>query len=306
MLSIGHDGKITTSWYMKPIASGRCLNFLSCHPRSQKINTAEGVIFRILSLSTNLESPEVKNQIRTVLRNNNYPTKLINILYNRVILKIKKSNSSDTSINPSKDSENNKKHMSIHYVPGLSEKLARNLESEIGDLSIAFRTRGTLCNIYRKLKDKTPKWQRSNVIYCIKCQDCGKVYVGKTEQHLKKTIGQHKCIANKMKNLLDRAYLKNNSDIIWISDSESEGEDIDYLMQDICRTSAIAQHMKKFQHSFDFDNVEILDIEYNSQKLSVLELLYINKLKNVNKIQDLDKLSSSYYGILKLCSDNRL
>jgi hypothetical protein len=130
MLSIGHDGKITTSWYMKPIASGRCLNFLSCHPRSQKINTAEGVIFRILSLSTNLESPEVKNQIRTVLRNNNYPTKLINILYNRVILKIKKSNSSDTSINPSKDSENNKKHMSIHYVPGLSEKLARNLESD--------------------------------------------------------------------------------------------------------------------------------------------------------------------------------
>ncbi len=140
----------------------------------------------------------------------------------------------------------------------------------------------------------------------MKCRDCGKVYVGKTEQHLKKRIGQHKCIANKRRNLLDRAHLKNDSDIIWIGDSESEEEDIDYLMQDICRTSAIAQHMKEFQHSFDFDNVKILDIEYNSQKLSVLELLYINKFRNVNKIQDLDKLSSSYYGIPKLCSDKRL
>jgi hypothetical protein len=64
--------------------------------------------------------------------------------------------------------------------------------------------------------------------------------------------------------------------------------------------------MRDFHHLFDFENVEILDIEYNSQKLSVLELLYINKLKNINKVQDLDQLSSIYYGILKLCSDKKL
>jgi hypothetical protein len=54
------------------------------------------------------------------------------------------------------------------------------------------------------------------------------------------------------------------------------------------------------------ENATILDMENNSQKLSFPELLYINKLSNVNKIQDLDKLSSSYYGILKLCLDKKL
>jgi hypothetical protein len=64
--------------------------------------------------------------------------------------------------------------------------------------------------------------------------------------------------------------------------------------------------MMQFQHSFDFENAEILDIETDSNKLSVLELLYFNKFPNVNKIQDLDNLSSSYHGILKLCSDKKL
>jgi hypothetical protein len=196
--------------------------------------------------------------------------------------------------------------MSIHFIPGLSERIARNLESEIENLSIAFRTRKTLNSIYRKLKDKTPKWQQSNVIYCIRCKDCGKVYVGKTEQHLKKRISQHQCAARKMEVLIDRVQSKNDSDIIWISDSSSEEEDIEAKMDDICRTSAIAQHMMQFQHSFDFENAEILDIETDSNKLSVLELLYINKFPNVNKIQDLDNLSSSYHGILKLCSDKKL
>jgi hypothetical protein len=305
LLSVSDDGTITTSWYMKPIASGRCLNFLSCHPRSQKLNTAQGVIYRILSLSTRKESPEVKNQIHSVLRKNNYPTRLINILYNKVIGKMKRKNDENTTLIQKADSSTDR-FMSIHYIPGLSERLAHNLESEIENLKIAFRTRKTLHVIYRKLKDKIPKLQQSNVIYCIKCVDCGKVYVGKTEQYLKKRLSQHQCAARKMQSLLDRAHLNNDSSIIWISDNESEEEDIEFLMNDICRTSAIAQHMRDFQHSFDFENATILDMENNSQKLSFLELLYINKLSNVNKIQDLDKLSSSYYGILKLCSDKKL
>jgi hypothetical protein len=252
-----------------------------------------------------MESKEVKNQIHTVLKNNNYPTKLINILYNRVISKINKRKMGNVTT-PNEENVSNLRFLSIHYVPGLSERIARNLESEIDNLRIAFRTRKSLDMIYRKLKDETPKWQRSNVVYCIKCVDCGKVYVGKTEQHLKKRISQHQCVANKMKGLLDRASSMNNSSIIWIDDSDNENEDIEYLMHDICRTSAIAQHMKDFNHSFDFENVEILDTENNSQKLSFLELLYINKMSNINKIQDLDKLSSSYNGILKLCSDKKM
>jgi hypothetical protein len=219
LLSVEENGEITTSWYMKPIASGRCLNFLSCHPRSQKINTAEGVIFRMLSLSTHMESLEVKNQIHTVLKNNNYPKKLINILYNRLLSRIRISKNAIPPEN-NDSSLQNKRFLSIHYVPGLSERVARNLEFEIENLKIAFRTRGTLNVLYRKLKDKTPKWNLSNLIYAIRCKDCGKLYVGKTEQYLKKRITQHQCAANKMQSLIDRAHLKNDSSIIWVSNSD--------------------------------------------------------------------------------------
>ncbi len=100
--------------------------------------------------------------------------------------------------------------------------------------------------LYRKLKDKTPKWNLSNLIYAIKCKYCGKLYVGKTEQYLKKRIAQHQYAANKMQSLIDRAHLKNDFSIIWVSNSDSEDEDI-------CRTSAIAQHMRDFNHTFDFE-----------------------------------------------------
>jgi hypothetical protein len=140
-----------------------------------------------MSLSKSAESVEVKNQIHTVLKKNNYPTKLINILYNRVASKLKRLKNAYQSTIITEELPN-KKFMSIHFVPGLSERIARNLESEIENLSIAFRTRKTLNSIYRKFKDKTPKWQQSNVIYCIRCKDCGKVYVGKTEQHPSKNF----------------------------------------------------------------------------------------------------------------------
>ncbi len=150
--------------------------------------------------------------------------------------------------------------------------------------------------LYIKLKDKTPKWNLSNLIYAIRCKDCGKLYVGKTEQYLKKRIAQHQCAANKMQSLIDRAHLKNDSSIIWVSNSDSKDEDIEVKMEDICRTSAIAQHMRDFNHTFDFENAEILDIEHNSNKLNVLlELLHINKMPNVNKILDLDKVLNLYW-----------
>ncbi len=74
---------------------------------------------------------------------------------------------------------------------------------------------------------------------------------------------------------------------------------------ELCNTSAIAQHMYEFGHSFDFENTRILNQERNSRKLSILEMLYINQMPNVNKILDLDKLSIAYKGILKTLNDKK-
>ncbi|KAI4476142.1 hypothetical protein M0804_013832 [Polistes exclamans] len=45
------DGSILTDWYVKPTSSGRCLNFKSNHPISQKIGVVKGLLFRALTLT---------------------------------------------------------------------------------------------------------------------------------------------------------------------------------------------------------------------------------------------------------------
>ncbi|XP_055527748.1 uncharacterized protein LOC129720313 [Wyeomyia smithii] len=53
------DQQIKTEWFMKPIASGRLLNYNSQHPLHQKINVAMNFINRVQRLSTNLKHAEI-------------------------------------------------------------------------------------------------------------------------------------------------------------------------------------------------------------------------------------------------------
>ncbi|XP_058817405.1 uncharacterized protein LOC131680714 [Topomyia yanbarensis] len=80
-----NEQKIQTDWYRKPVASGRILNYLSFHPLTQKLNTAMGFIARVFRLSTCKSEIEKKQTVREYLRNNNYPSGLINRLINRII-----------------------------------------------------------------------------------------------------------------------------------------------------------------------------------------------------------------------------
>ncbi len=85
-----------------------------------------------------------------------------------------------------------------------------------------------------------------------------------------------------------------------------EEEKVKNQIQELCNMSAIAQHIYEFNHEFDFENTRILNLERNSRKLSTLEMLYINQRPNVNKILDLDYLSTAYKGILKTIKDKKL
>ncbi|KAI4484083.1 hypothetical protein M0804_007539 [Polistes exclamans] len=44
------DGSIVTNWYVKPTSSGRCINYNSNHPMSQKIGVVKGLLYRALTL----------------------------------------------------------------------------------------------------------------------------------------------------------------------------------------------------------------------------------------------------------------
>ncbi|XP_062557238.1 uncharacterized protein LOC134222111 [Armigeres subalbatus] len=72
------DQTLSTSWYSKPIASGRLMNFHSFHPTTMKINIASNYIDRVIRLTTNTNWNILKQIIFQNLRQNNYPAALIN------------------------------------------------------------------------------------------------------------------------------------------------------------------------------------------------------------------------------------
>jgi hypothetical protein len=54
-------------------------------------------------------------------------------------------------------------------------------------------------------------------------------------------------------------------------------------------------HMRDFNHTFDFEDTEILDMEQNSNKLSVVELLCINEISTPRSIASSPILKASVF-----------
>ncbi|XP_055528109.1 uncharacterized protein LOC129720645 [Wyeomyia smithii] len=78
---------LTTEWYTKPIASGRMLNYHSCHKMQQKVNVAANFIYRVMALSRHSSIQHQTKTIHQHLHNNNYPKTLINRLIQKQISK---------------------------------------------------------------------------------------------------------------------------------------------------------------------------------------------------------------------------
>ncbi|XP_036348048.1 uncharacterized protein LOC118757445 [Rhagoletis pomonella] len=94
-------------WYSKPTSSGRLINYFSSQPRKYKINTAKNLIHKVLTIShTQFHDANIE-KITNILKNNNYPVKLIHELINQEI--IKNSNHPNTQ----SDSETTKKRKEI-------------------------------------------------------------------------------------------------------------------------------------------------------------------------------------------------
>lgn len=171
------DGSISTNWYSKPSSSGRILNFLSNHPTSNKVGIINGLLYRATKLSSQKFHNENMKKIKTLLRNNNYPTKFVNISIN-------KFNNKTPSLR-----DNSKKYYKFPYIEGLSQQVKRCFKDM--NTELAFYNVKTTKGFFTRLKDPTPTAKQSNLIYHIPCE-CGKSYVGQTKQYLERRIRQHK------------------------------------------------------------------------------------------------------------------
>lgn len=163
------------------------------------------------------------------------------------------------------------KFIAAPYIPGLSEKLKKTLNGY--NLTLSCKTTNKIGNIYTRTKYKIPKEQKSKVVYMVKCSVCNAIYIGITKQKLKDRMAKHK----------SDIHLKKNQG-----------------------TTGLTLHAVTESHTFDFENVTILEQIPNYWQRLIAEKMYIHKAQNtVNTQIDKDGLHSSYANLMKMLDNQR-
>lgn len=252
------EGSLVTSWFRKSYNSGRILNYNSNHPLSQKLGVVQGFLNRAIRLSHDSKVEESVDMVRRLLLSNNYPISTIRKCEKITSERIKNKIGGNT----------NRLQWSFSrfpYVCGLSPRIG-NLFRQT-NCKLVFYNISKVKNLYSQLKDKIKKEDRSSLVYRIPCS-CGRWYVGQTRQKLKKRTAQHKSDCR------IESYNKNNKTALAVHHFENEG------------------------HNFQFDKVEILDLESNFLKRNISEMIYIKALNCVNFRSDAQGLSTVYSDLI--------
>jgi len=68
---------------------------------------------------------------------------------------------------------------------------------------------------------------------------------------------------------------------------------------DPSRHSVLTEHMKELNHSFDWNNVVILDVEHHYQKRLISEMFHIkSQSRGINLKRDTESLDNAYADII--------
>lgn len=78
----------------------------------------------------------------------------------------------------------------IPYVKGVSERVQRILRK--ADIKTAFKPLLTLCNIFKKPKDRPTQNQVKGIVYKVRCKSCSFVYVGESKRSWNSRGLEHK------------------------------------------------------------------------------------------------------------------
>lgn len=155
-------------------------------------------------------------------------------------------------------------YFKIPYVHNLSDRVASAVSND--NIKIAFSNTNTIGKLFfTKQKTKTPIEKQSNVVYKIPCNDCLKCYVGQTGRYLGQRMSEHQ-----------RDVKKRNT----------------------INPTALVEHTREQNHSFNFDNCVILDRQRFLSKRLVSEMINIKKYNTVNFRRDTENLSNSYNNII--------
>ena len=156
------------------------------------------------------------------------------------------------------------KYISAPYIRGTSERVARILRKY--DIKLAHKPTRTLKHELTHLKDKQPAFNKAGVVYKLDCNECDAVYVGETGRQVKDRMREHQ------------------NDIVKAK-----------------QVSKVYNHVNETGHSFNFDNVTVLD---NCQSVKVrLQLECIHTELQSNSINRSLNMNSIYHSVINRNGD---
>jgi len=267
------DNKIKIDWFHKKTFSGRFLSYYSNHPICQKIGTIYNLIDRAFLLShPDFQQKNIELCIKLLL-DNGYPLKIIFETINKRIKKlITTCNRNKFLANRNTDTidKEQKKFFIIPYIRNISEITTSLINKS--SFTIGYRCINKMDNIIKVHKDQTEHNYKSNIVYKINCKDCEASYVGQTKRQLKTRTKEH----------------------------------FNNIRLDESRHSVITQHILNYNHSFNWQDIKILDTEPNYNKRLISEMLHIKEQANgINLKKDTEFLDQSYFNLLDTLSNNK-
>jgi len=255
-VSILHkNNRLQFDLYFKPTFSRRYLNFDSHHPVSQKRSVIFGLVDKVLKLSDFEFQQNNFKRIIEILLKNGYPLPFVFSNINKRINNIKNINTKNIDNN-----DNNIKYfIKIPFIEKITPEIFKI--SKEHKFNTIFTINNKLSNIIKTRKDKIDKMNCPNVVYKITCKDCDASYVGQTKRQLHTRLKEHKMDINKKSGI----------------------------------NSVISLHQLNNSHSFDWENVEILDKEHSYYNRITSEMIHIKKqINGINKQNDTEQFPDIY------------
>lgn len=256
---------IKTDWYTKPTYSGRYVNHFSYHSTKTKINVVLNMKNKILHVSHESFKQQNLKTFFNIMKQNAYPESLLR----KLIFHTTSSRRQPTFAENPEEDQPSPRYRSLPFIKPLSTKLAPLLKVSDTD-RIAYKTSKTVRQLFSKLKDKTPILQQSNVVYSISCLNCPKCYIGQTSRTLKARITSHKSDARRN-----------------------------------VGNCALAKHINDTDHTMNYEEPKILDVENNTFKRTFLEMVRIHQTTDsMNYRRDIENLSNMYTFLLEIDKKN--
>lgn len=254
------NGNISSNWYRKELSSGRYLNFKGHNPFTHKRNVANAITDRAIAFTKPEDRHHSIGKVKKLLHDNGYPEAFVNNVLEERVNRFYNGNNNNNNMNQPKV-----RYVAAPYIPGLSERINKVMREH--NMALGCKANNNIGNLYSRTKYPVPNAMKSKVVYRVDCLNCPAKYPGNTKQRTSNRMSKHKS---------------------------------DIRLGKMTETTGLTLHTLKYNHTFDFDKITILDHIPNYHQRAIAEKMHICNTENtVNLLSDTHGLHESYVTLFK-------